>query len=119
MANNKEERESTEKTRALEAALFIYGDPMPYKKLAKLLDIKIDEIEALLASLKSALEGRGLALVVHDDAVQMVTHPDFAGMLETIVKDELSEDLTPATLETLAIVAYAGPLSRSRIDYIR
>ena len=35
------------------------------------------------------------------------------------MKEELTEDLTPASLETLSIVSYLGPISRTRIEYLR
>ena len=108
-----------EKTRALEAALFVYGEPMSVKKIIDLLKIEEGEIREIIDELKLCLCGRGLHLIEHDGSLQLVTHPDFGTLLETIVKDELSKELSPATLETLAIVSYAGPVSRSRIDYIR
>lgn len=108
-----------EKVRALEAALFIYGEPMALKKIQDLLKVTSEEIQELVLNLRETLSGRGLRIIDHDGSIQLTTHPDFSGLLETIVKDELTKDLTPATLETLAIVSYAGPINRSRIDYIR
>ena len=108
-----------EKLRALEAALFIYGEPMPIKKIQELLKVTGEEIGELIKEFRESLNGRGLRIIEHDASIQLTTHPDFSGLLETIVRDELIKDLTPATLETLAIVSYAGPISRSRIDYIR
>ena len=35
------------------------------------------------------------------------------------MKDELTEDLTPASLEALSIVAYLGPISRAKLEYLR
>lgn len=108
-----------DKIRALEATLFIYGEPVDLKKIQELLKVTSNEAEELVKGLREALTGRGLCLVEHDGALQIVTHPDFAKMLESIVKDEFARELTPASLESLGIVAYAGPISRSRIDYIR
>lgn len=105
--------------RALEAILFIYGEPVGLKKIQELLKVTDAEAKELVKDLREALVGRGLMLVEHDGSLQLVTHPDFAKMLELIVKDEFAKELTPASLESLGIVAYAGPISRSRIDYIR
>lgn len=109
----------SEKVRALEAALFIYGEPMAFKKIQELLKVKSEEAKELVDELRVALLGQGLGLMEHEESVQLTTHPDFAGLLESIVKEELSKELTPASLETLAIVSYAGPITRSRIDFIR
>ncbi len=115
MATNDENN----KTNALEAALFIYGEPMSFKKIGNILGIETAEVPELVLNLQKELESRGLAIIINDEAAQLVTKPDFSGMVETIVKEELSSAITPAALETLAIVSYLGPLSRSRIDYIR
>ncbi len=105
----------------LEALLFIYGEPMEVKKLAKILEAKESDIAGGLELLEAELrrEERGLALVQDKGKVQIVTKPEFAKLLEDITKQEFTEVLTPAALETLSIIAYAGPISRADIEYIR
>ena len=49
----------------------------------------------------------------------MATLPEFAPLVEKLTKGEMREELTPATQETLAIIAYAGPIGRNEIEYIR
>ncbi len=105
----------------IEALLFIYGEPIDVKKLAKNLDASEDDIRKGLAALERELARteRGLILVEDKGKVQLVTKPAFSQLLETITKQEFSESLTPATLETLSIISYAGPISRADIEYIR
>lgn len=105
----------------LEALLFIHGEPLTLKKIAAVLELKKDEVEQAIEELKKQLEAnsRGLALVSDGEKVQLVTKPQFGRIIEDFVKEELSEDLTPASLEALAMVAYFGPISRSRIEYLR
>ncbi len=105
----------------IEALLFIYGEAMDYKKLAGVLKVEVDEVQTAIQVLKEnlKLESRGLFLVENKDRVQLTTKPEFAGLLEAVIKEELHESLTPVALETLAIVTYAGPLLRSEIEYIR
>ena len=43
----------------------------------------------------------------------------FKNISEKLAKEEFKEDLTPAALETLSVVAYLGPMPRSMIDYVR
>ncbi len=108
-------------TAQLEALLYIYGEPMEIKKIAKTLktdEAKVREAAAALAEDMKA-EGRGLFLVSDKDTIQLTTKPEFAALMESVIKEELHESLTPAALETLAIVTYAGPLSRAEIEYIR
>ena len=39
--------------------------------------------------------------------------------MEIVAKEDLKEELTPAALETLSLIAYFGPLSRPQIDFVR
>lgn len=106
---------------SLEALLFIHGEAITFKKLGAVLELEADEVSNIIGELKKKLDmaDRGLTLIVDDEKVQMATKPEFHKILEKFVKDELSEDLTPASLEALSIVAYFGPIPRSRIDYLR
>ncbi len=105
----------------LEALFFIYGEPMDFKKIAKTLQATEEEIKAAANALGEELrnENRGLFLIRDGEKIQLTTKPDFANLLEAVIKEELHENLTPAALETLSIVAYAGPLSRAELEYIR
>jgi len=110
-----------QKLAELEALLFIHGEPLTFKKIAAVLDVDAAAAQSLIGELKKKLESaeRGLALLLDDEKVQLVTKPQFGKIIEKFVKEELSEDLTPASLEALAIAAYFGPISRSRIEYLR
>jgi segregation and condensation protein B len=109
------------KVAELEALLFIHGEPISYKKVESVLKIDKEECENVIAALKQRLEddAHGLQLVVGNDKVQLATKPEFNTILESFVREELSEDLTPASLEALAIICYLGPISRARIEYLR
>ncbi|MCL5017491.1 MAG: SMC-Scp complex subunit ScpB [Patescibacteria group bacterium] len=105
----------------IEAVLFAYGEPISLEKLAKILNIDKASLEISLDNLITELNGknRGLMLVKNNGKIQLATKPDLTKLLEDIVKQEFTEDLTPAALETLSIIAYAGPVSRADIEYIR
>lgn len=106
---------------AIEALLFIYGEPMKIKKLAELSGTEEKNVKEALLLLGEKMKetGRGLNLVVLDDKATLSTKQEFSNLVKKVVKEELDSDLTPASLETLAIVAYLGPVSRTHIDYIR
>lgn len=110
-----------DKRASLEALLFIHGEPLTYKKIEVVLGVEREELDGIIASVKQDLEAehRGLQLISDRDKVQLATKPAFNGILETFVKEEISEDLSPASLEALAIIAYLGPISRARIEYLR
>lgn len=106
---------------ALEAFLFLYGEPIEKEKLCKVFEVSLQEIEEALHQLaeETKQEKRGVMLVEKEETYALVTKPQFAPLLEAFVKENLKEELTPAALETLSIIAYFGPISRAQIDYIR
>ncbi len=106
---------------SLEALLFIHGEPLSYKKIQSVLGIEKEELEALIKELAADLEtdARGLQLVSDREKIQLATKPEFNSILERFMKEEISEDLTPASLEALSIIAYLGPISRARLEYLR
>jgi segregation and condensation protein B len=112
-------------TGAIEAILFVYGEPMEIKKLAKLLKTSEAAAKEAIKGLEQQLaaENRGLKLISKDSpagiSVQLATKPEFAPLLENFIKEEFKENLTPASLETLSLIAYMGPISRAQIDYYR
>ncbi len=110
-----------QKLAELEALLFIHGEPLTRKKAKKILELTKEDLDSLVIELETRLsaEGRGLALVRDEEKIQFATKPQFAKLIEGFVKEELSEDLTPATLEVLSIIAYLSPVSRSEVDYRR
>lgn len=105
----------------VEAALFIYGEPVRLGKLASIVKTGEEQLGKALDSLKEKLAGedRGLDLVRNKDEVQLVTAPELADVVEKLTKEELDTKLTPAALETLSIVAYLGPCTRALIEYVR
>jgi len=110
-----------QKLAELEALLFIHGEPLANKKAEKILELSKEDLESLVSELDKRLEaeGRGLTLVRDGEKLQFATKPQFAKLVEGFVKEEMSEDLTPATLEVLSIIAYLSPVTRSEIDYRR
>lgn len=106
---------------AIEALLFVHGEPLELARLARTLEVGEAEILSALDALAADYEaaGRGLALTRSGKAVQLVTKSALAPQVEDFVKNEFAETLTPASLETLAIVLYAGPISRAEIEYVR
>jgi segregation and condensation protein B len=109
------------KRASLEALLFIHGEPLTYKKIQSVLGIEKEELETLIKELTSDLENdaRGLQLVSDREKIQLATKPEFNSILESFMKEEISEDLSPASLEALSIIAYLGPISRPRLEYLR
>ncbi len=103
----------------VESILFVYGEPLGIKRLAAIAQASEEEIRLALGELAKNLGGRGLILLEKDNAWQLGTDPAAAPYIEQLARDQFGEELSRAALETLAIIAYKGPLGRSDIEYIR
>ncbi|MGC8776058.1 MAG: SMC-Scp complex subunit ScpB [Minisyncoccia bacterium] len=105
----------------LEAFLFAYGEAISILNIAKYLNLSLEEAEKLILDYELELqnEKRGLVILKNNDLVQLGTKPEYSYLIEDLIKKDLDEDLTPASLETLSIILYFGPISRSKIEYLR
>lgn len=103
----------------IEGLLFYKGEDVSIKKLGELLLVNEEEIENALIKLKDSLAGRGLVLVRKEDRVVLGITGELSSLIESIRKDEITKELSKATLETLSIILYKNGVSRSEIDYIR
>lgn len=100
--------------------MFVAGEGMTVSRLASALKKNDEEIKKALSELESHLtESHSLSVLKDGDHVALVTGNAVSKVVEDFAKEEFSEELTRAGLETLAIVAYKGPIKRSEIDYIR
>ncbi|MBI2640404.1 MAG: SMC-Scp complex subunit ScpB [Candidatus Sungbacteria bacterium] len=103
----------------IESILFSYGEPLALEKLAKLTKAQKEAVSEALETLAKEYEGRGLAILKKDDEYQIGSNPANSKYIEELVKSEFSEELSKAAVETVAIVAYKGPLTRAQIEYVR
>ena len=103
----------------IEGLLFYKGEDVTINKLAELLKVSKEEIEESLKKLELSLTSRGLVLVRKDDAVVLGISSELSSLIEGIRKDEITKELSKASLDTLSIILYRNGVSRSEIDYIR
>lgn len=106
----------------LEAALFASPRPIATDELAAL------DPEASPAALQSALDelrehydvdGHGVALVEVGGGWQVLTRPEYTEAIERAQMAVRPTKLSPAALETLAIIAYRQPIGRAEVAEIR
>lgn len=109
----------TELANTIEAILFYQAEPLTVKRLSALVKRSEQEVHEALTLLEGRLSQTGLRLLTLGDEVALGTAPEASAFIEAITKEELSKDLSKASLETLAIVLYKGPITRAEIDYIR
>ncbi len=110
-----------ETVRALEAILMVAMEPVAPALLAQLLEISQATVEALCERLAATYEGagHGFQLVKVAGGFRFQSHPELAPYVERFVLDGQQARVSSAALETLAIIAYKQPLSRSQIASIR
>lgn len=104
----------------VEGLLFVSNEPLTPKTIAEILDRNIEEISAVLKEIKADCERdlRGFCLSEVAGGYLFTTRSEHAPYIEKLVKPRLNT-LSQAALETLAIIAYQQPITRSEIDEIR
>ena len=106
----------------LEGLLFVAGDEgLSFEKLQKTLKIKEEDLNILIDEYKKELESekRGLQLEKYGNNYKLITKKKHAEYYKSLVDEEINDNLTPAALETLAIIAYNEPITRLAVDEIR
>lgn len=103
---------------ALEAVLFVAERPLSRREIASLAGTDLATVDARLGDLETSLRDRGIRLLVDGDRVELATAPDAGAMVARYVGADAVR-LSPASLETLAIVAYRQPVTRSAVERIR
>ena len=106
-------------TALVESLLFVADEPVSVGRLAEALETTPGEVERALRELEADLSERGLRLERMGSRVQMVTAPEAAPYVERLLGLKERRRLSPAALETLAIIAYQQPISRPQIEAIR
>lgn len=108
-----------ELSQSIEAILFATSEPQTFSSLSQRFGVTVDEVKDALTELQGNLEGHGIALTLSDSEVTFVTRPNQAILIESIRKEELSKELSKASAETLAIVAYYPGATKAQIEYVR
>jgi len=102
----------------LEALLFVAERPLTRREIASVAGVGRETVDSLLGDLEVALRDRGIRVLAAGDSVQLATSPDAGALIARYVGAD-GVRLSPASLETLAIVAYRQPVTRGVIERIR
>ncbi|MEU3457221.1 SMC-Scp complex subunit ScpB [Micromonospora sp. NPDC006766] len=113
--------DDTELRGALEAILLVVDQPVSELTLAQVLEQPPERIGPMLEDIAAGYTaaGHGFELRRAAGGWRLYTRPEYATYVERFVLDGQSARLTQAALETLAVVAYKQPVTRSRISAIR
>jgi segregation and condensation protein B len=102
----------------LEALLFVAERPLSRREIANLASVPRTAVDARLGDLEVSLRERGIRLIVAGDRVALATSPEAGALIGRYVGVDAVR-LSPASLETLAIVAYRQPVTRAAVERIR
>ncbi len=106
-------------TATIESILFAAGEPVSLSELSAVSGLNKRDLREALDQLGDELSDRGIRLVDDGKVAQLVTAPESAETIARYVQNELRGSLSQAALETLAIIAYNGPVTRPKIEAIR
>lgn len=103
----------------VESLLFVADGPVSLGKIERTLAVERPQLEEALEALAGDYATRGIRLQRLDGRVQLTTAPEAAPYVESFLGLEAETRLSPAAMETLAIIAYRQPITRAGLEAIR
>ncbi|MCW2528814.1 MAG: Condensin subunit ScpB [Pseudonocardiales bacterium] len=106
---------------AIEALLFVADGPVELPRLAVAVGHPVPVVAEVLALITADLDERqaGMQLRPAGTGFRLYTRDRYAGVVEGFLLDGQRAKLSPAALETLAVIAYRQPVTRARVSAIR
>lgn len=106
---------------AIEAILFGAGESVSAGDLAEALETSADDIHRAVNVLadKYNIERRGLRIIRLEDSYQMCSREDYFDYIRRITEPRRKQALSPSALETLSVIAYHQPVTKSSVELIR
>lgn len=113
--------EDRKKKALLEALLFLSGDPVMPSTLKAVSGLDDGEIKRLMDEIITDYTARDGGILIAEIAAgyQMITNPDYAAWIRKFDSTMVSNKLSAAALETLAIIAYKQPMIKAEVEQIR
>ncbi|MBQ7227110.1 MAG: SMC-Scp complex subunit ScpB [Clostridia bacterium] len=104
----------------LESLLFLSGEPLKAEDIASSLELQKSEIKKSVKRLKEKYGGKcGIHLMEYNGKLQFGTNPDYKEEVANVLNPIREKELSRATLETIAIVAYKQPVTKLEVESIR
>lgn len=105
----------------LESVLLVTNKPLSFKELADIVQAEENLVKDSISALQNKFnqDDSGIHLALNNNKVQLISNPKFGKWLQNYLKDELTGELTNASLETLSIIAYRQPISKEELEQIR
>lgn len=104
----------------IKAVLFVAGDGVEKDLLAEKFELSLKELDKIIDELKEEFSGeKGIYLIEFKNKIQLASNPNFADYISDVLSPVREKLLTRAALETLAIIAYKQPITKSEIEDVR
>ena len=105
---------------SIEALIFASDEPVSLEEISRALGVKFIAAREALDQLCTAYQDKkhGICLKEYNGRYIFVTKPEYASVIKEMHRKRITR-LTPAALETLAIIAYKQPITRAEIEEIR
>lgn len=103
----------------IEGILFVAGSGVEIKDIAEKLEMKESVVKEAIESLKRQYADKGINIITFKNKVQMCSNPKFADDIAGVLNPIKEKQLSKATLETIAVVAYKQPVTRLEIEQVR
>ena len=106
--------------RIIEAVVFVSGDGVDKDEFKRLYDLSDKELNKCLDILKQKYSGdSGIHIIQYKNKIQFCSNPELVENVAEILNPIRERSLTKAALETVAIIAYKQPITRTEIEEIR
>lgn len=104
----------------IKATLFVAGEGIDIDFISEKLEVKKAEVTKAIEQIKAEIPAEaGIVLISYKNKVQLASNPDYAEEISAILNPIREKNLTRVALETLAIIAYKQPITKTEIEDIR
>ena len=104
----------------IEALIFLSKEPLSIDELTKYFKLEKQQIEEAVDELKEDKKNTGINLKTDNEILSFVTNPSCGEEIKNFFHPEMKiKKLSKSTMETLAIIAYKGPITKGEIEVIR
>lgn len=104
---------------SIEALLFAWGDMIEISEISKYFDINKSIVEDIIYELKNEYNDRGLRIQIIGKSVQLNSNPEYHKIISDFGVKQKKRNLSIAAMETLSVIAYLQPTTKSVIEQIR
>lgn len=103
----------------IESLLFVAEKPVSLKELSSVSGVMIVEIQKAIGELEVEYKEKGINIIRKGEYFSFISAPANSKFVGKLLNEELRHDLSPAALETLAIITYKQPVTKSEIEEVR